>query len=343
MGLCLLMFVYVPSTTHYLMRKIIFLTSCLLFCFLFTLRAQEGSTKIKLKVKDADGRLIEKEYQSEEAFRNDPDLKDLGIEVDAKEGMIQMQSKGSGNRVVIMQSSSKGAPGDYAYSFDKDTEILMDDSLLYIFQGRFHSDSLEGVQGVTLKEMRGHREDMDSLRRERREEMLQRRDSLREVGRQYREEHEEEYREKAEERREAARERREEFRARMELMQERMEEMEVELEEGTRLIIIQELSREETDALKKKGKPALQLKELRFYPNPGDDELQLEFEASEAGPVTIQLLEANTNKIVYEESRRMQAGDTFQEGIDLAGFQPGWYRLQLSQNNKVLNRKVIIR
>lgn len=238
-----------------------------------------------------------------------------------------------------MQSSSKGEPGDYTYSFDKDTEILMGDSLLYIFQGRFHPDSLDQPGRLTLKEMRRHRGEMDSLRKDHREEMFQRRDSLREVQRQYREEH----REKVEELREEARQRREEFRARMELMRERMKEMDVELEEGTRLIIIQELSREETDRLNNSGKPALQLKDLRFYPNPGDDELQLEFEAKEAGPVTIELIESNKNQVVYEESRPMQVGDTFKESIELESFQPGWYRLQLSQNNKVLNRKIIIK
>lgn len=330
----MLMFVYVPSITHYRMRKIIFLTSCLLFSILFAVQAQEGSTKIKVKVKDADGRLIEKEYQSEEAFRNDPELKDLGIEVDAQEGMIHMQSKGNGNRMVIMQSRSKGEPGDYTYSFDKDTEILIGDSLLYIFQGRFHPDSLDHPRRGRLKGMRRHRGEMDSLRKEHRQEMFQRRDSLREVQRQYREEH----REKAEELREQGRQRREEFRARMELMRERMKEMDVEMEEGTRFIIIQELSREETD----RGKPALQLKELRFYPNPGNDELQLEFKAKEAGLVVIKLIEPNKNQVVYEESRRMRAGDTFKEGIDLERFQPGWYQLQLSQNKKVLNRKVIV-
>ena len=314
------------------MKKIFTLAGCLIFSLLVSLQAQESSTKIKIKVKDADGRLIEKEYESEEAFRKDPDLKNLGVEIDAEEGMIRMESKGSGNRIVIMQSNSKGEQGGFSYSFDKDTEILMDDSLLYIFQGRFHSDSLEQPRWLALKKMRSHRGEMDSLRREHREEMFLRRDSLREVHRQYREEH-----------REEMEKHREEFRARTEQMRERMREMDVEMEEGTRIIIIQELSKEETDQLKESKKKDLELNQLRFYPNPSTGELQLALEAREAGPVEIKLIAANSNEVLYEARRKLKAGEVFKETIKLENYQPGWYRLQLRQNNKILNRKVIIK
>lgn len=312
------------------MKKIFFLTSCLFFCLLLAVQAQEGNTKIKIKVKDANGRLIEKEFNSEEAFRNDPELKDLGIEVDAAKGMVQMKSEGNGNRIMIMQSEG-GEPGGFSYSFDKDTEILMEDSLLLIFQGRFDSDSLRDPHRLALKEMRRHRAEMDSLRKEHREEIFLKRDSLRAVHRLHRDEHREEWQQH-----------REEVRARMELLRERMKEMDVEIGEGTRIIIIQELSEEETRELNNKGK-SLDLKELRFYPNPGTGSLQLELEVKEAGRVEIKLMEAATSKVVYETTRSLEAGEGLKESISLENYQPGWYRLQVLQNNKMLNRKVIIK
>lgn len=319
------------------MKKIFFLTTCLIFSLLLAVQAQEGSTKIKIKVKDGNGRLIEKEYDSEEAFRNDPELKELGIDVNTEGGLIQMESKGNGNRIVIMQSKG-GEPGGFSYSFDKDSDILMGDSLLYIFQGRFHPDSLPHPRVHAFSQSRMRKGELDSLIKERRVEIFALRDSLHELRREFREEH----REEMKQRREEMSQHREEFRARMELMRERMKEMDVEMEEGTRIIIIQELSKEETEQLDNK-KEGLQLNELRFYPNPSAGTLQLELEAKESGPVEIKLMEANTSQVVYETTRNMKAGEAFEESISLKNYQPGWYRLQVLQNNKLLNRKVIIK
>jgi hypothetical protein len=300
------------------MKKIFFLTSCFIFCLLLAVQAQEGSTKIKIKVKDVDGKLIEKEYNSEEAFRNDPELKALGIDVEAENGRVMVRSQGDGNRtVIVQQGSSEG--GNSSYLFQGDGATFPGDSLpphprQHAFANRWKE-----------------RGEVDSLRKEKRVEIFAIRDSLHEARRQFREEH-----------REEMMKRREEMRARREELRQQMQEMDVETEEGTRIIIIQELSKKETGELNNK-KEGLELNELRFYPNPGEGALQLELEAKESGPVEIKLIEANTRKVVYESTQNMQAGEGFKENISLESYQPGWYRLQISQNNKMLNRKVIIK
>lgn len=319
------------------MKKIFFLTSCFIFCLLLAVQAQESSTKIKIKIKDADGQLIEKEYNSEEAFRNDPELKALGIEVEAENGRVMVRSQGDSNRtVIVQQGSSEG--GNASYIFQGDGATFPGDSLWRVHPP-LHPDSLPShPRHYAFSQRWKDRGEVDSLRMERKAEMFYLRDSLRELRLLVREDH----REEMNQRREEMNQHREEMRARMGELRQQMQEMDMEMEEGTRIIIIQELSKEETGQLNSK-KEGLELNELRFYPNPSEGELQLELEAKESGPVEIKLIEANTRKVVYESTQNMQAGALFKENISLESYQPGWYRLQISQHNKILNRKVIIK
>lgn len=313
------------------MKKIFFLFCCFGLFMGGSAFAQENTTKIKIKVKDSDGTLIEKEYDSEEAMRNDPELEELGITVNEGPGSIYIRSDGSNDGQQIMIFKHKGGEDeDFSYEYRTgNPNHFFSDSAVNIFRHRFHPDSLGSDKA--FRRFREHRHELDSLMKEKRVYVMAMNDSLHALRFEDMEKHREEMRQHMNEMREH-----------MQKMREQMKEMEGEFPDGAnRVIIIQSLSKEEADELDIKDQ-SLQLNEFKLYPNPSEGNIKIEFEAKESGPVQIKLTDATGSRVLYDETLDLSGG-FYQNTIDVGQHEAGVYILQIIQNNKALSRRVIMR
>lgn len=314
------------------MKKIFFLCCCFGLLMGGNVFAQESTTKIKIKVKDADGTLIEKEYDSEEAMRNDPELEELGITV--KEGSpgsvyIHSDSKGEGQQIMVFKRKG-GGDDDFSYEYKTgNPNHFFSDTSAHRFRQRFHSDSMGFDKSFSY--IREHRQELDSLLKERRVFVMAMSDSMREIHFEDMEKH-----------REKMKLHREEMREHMREMRERMKEMKVDFsDDGNRVIIIQSLSKEEAEKLEEKDQ-SLQLNEFKLYPNPSEGNIKIELEAIESSPVQVKLLDSTGNRVLYDETHDISGG-FFKDTIEIDQYEPGTYILQIIQNNKALSRRVIMR
>lgn len=313
------------------MKKIFFLSCCFILLIGAGAFAQESTTKIKIKVKDADGTLIEKEYDSEEAMRNDPELKELGITVNKGPGSVYIRSNGSNDGQQIMIFKRKGGEDeDFSYEYRSgNPNHFFSDSAMNIFRHRFHADSL-GMDEAFVR-FREHRHELDSLMKEKRVYVMAMRDSLHAGRFEDMEKHREEMRQHMNEMREHMRE-----------MKDRMKEMDMDFSDGSnRVIIIQSLSKEEAEKLEVKDQ-SLELNEFKLYPNPSEGNIKIEFEAKDNGPVQIKLLDATGNRVLFDETRELSGG-FYEETIAIDQYEPGTYILQIIQQDKALSRRVIMR
>ncbi len=109
---------------------------------------------------------------------------------------------------------------------------------------------------------------------------------------------------------------------------------------------VEDLSTDDEELLRDSGievgdvKNSLAVNELSFYPNPSNGRFNLSFEAAEAGDVNISVLNAQGQKIYGE--KLVDFSGPYEKEIDLTGEASGVYFLNISQNGKVMNKKLVV-
>jgi hypothetical protein len=104
---------------------------------------------------------------------------------------------------------------------------------------------------------------------------------------------------------------------------------------------IESLTSDDTDfsSFNLSGMPALVLKSLNYYPNPNEGEFTLTFTSSKK-PVIVRILDMKGN-LKMEENMEDFNG-TFNKVLNVKSFDKGSYLLQVFQQDKVLNRKLVL-
>ena len=109
---------------------------------------------------------------------------------------------------------------------------------------------------------------------------------------------------------------------------------------------IEELNSDDLEILKEKGVPIpseetkLQLDELKFYPNPNNGKFNLSFKSKSKLPVSLKIYDIS-GKEVYSNIISDFDG-IFNENINISDKGKGNYFINISQNNKILNKKIVI-
>lgn len=92
-------------------------------------------------------------------------------------------------------------------------------------------------------------------------------------------------------------------------------------------------------ALNLDNKKALKLENLSYYPNPTDGQFNLKF-TGKAAPTEIKILDL-MGKVVYSDSMPGFEGQ-YDNNIDLNDQSKGVYIMQILQGNRALNKKIVI-
>jgi len=87
------------------------------------------------------------------------------------------------------------------------------------------------------------------------------------------------------------------------------------------------------------GMPELVLKSLNYYPNPNEGEFTLTFSGSRK-PVIVRILDIKGNLKMEENIKDFNG--TFNQVVNVKHFEKGTYLLQIFQQDKVLNRKLVL-
>ena len=85
--------------------------------------------------------------------------------------------------------------------------------------------------------------------------------------------------------------------------------------------------------------PELVLKSINYYPNPNQGEFTLAFTGSKK-PVIVRILDPNGNLKMEENIEDFNG--TFNQVLNVKHFEKGTYLLQIFQQDKVLNRKLVL-
>ncbi len=101
---------------------------------------------------------------------------------------------------------------------------------------------------------------------------------------------------------------------------------------------IKQLSATGADASRLKN--TLEVADLSFYPNPNDGRFTLRFSAPESGATAVRIFDT-TGRTVYEEKLGDFSG-AYEKPIDISGEAKGVYFLTISQNDKLLNKKIVL-
>ncbi|GEM_PF-1811656 len=108
--------------------------------------------------------------------------------------------------------------------------------------------------------------------------------------------------------------------------------------------IIEDLHTEDEAAFRKAGitqtENNLSINDLSFYPNPNDGRFTLSFETAEEGTVDIRIVDVQ-GKSVYQEALPSFSG-AYKGEINISAHPQGLYFLSISQNGKVMNKKIVI-
>lgn len=107
------------------------------------------------------------------------------------------------------------------------------------------------------------------------------------------------------------------------------DDMQRKKEETTVTITIEDVS-----------KSNLAVEKLTFSPNPSTGKFQLSFELPEKGKTTVRIFDV-TNKEIYSEALGKFSG-RYDRQIDVSQSPKGVYFLQITQDNKTLNKKIVI-
>ena len=292
------------------MKKIFYLSSLLLLFLGIGVYAQEKPTSIRILITDENGKLIKKEYKSKEAMENDPELKELGVEVEVKGSGIVVRNKEGIQRISVVQEE-----GSNRMHIEQSGSAGALDSMGVPVPPTPPSPPL-GMQ--ELEEERQRRMELrDSILTFHQQEM--------------------------EARMEKARMRREELRLEMENRREEMRRLREERGERpqnpgrNKTIIIEDLTEKDAARLGIK-KSELKLEDLQINPRAEERVLDLKFRANSKAPVRI-LLSNQENSLFINETLELSS-KSFEKAFQLPEFERGTYFLQIIQDNKVLARKI---
>ena len=96
---------------------------------------------------------------------------------------------------------------------------------------------------------------------------------------------------------------------------------------------------EEFNAFNLSAMPELVLKSINYYPNPNQGEFTLSFTGSKK-PVIVRILDLKGNMKMEENIEDFNG--TFNQVLNVKHFDKGTYLLQIFQQDKVLNRKLVL-
>ncbi|MBI5540614.1 MAG: T9SS type A sorting domain-containing protein [Bacteroidia bacterium] len=97
---------------------------------------------------------------------------------------------------------------------------------------------------------------------------------------------------------------------------------------------------EKADVVTSTTKNNLKIEKLDFYPNPNNGKFNLSFNLPDKGNTKITVFDAN-GKAVYKEVLKDFTGG-YNKTIDISSEGKGLYFLNVEQNNKILNKKLVI-
>jgi hypothetical protein len=84
----------------------------------------------------------------------------------------------------------------------------------------------------------------------------------------------------------------------------------------------------------------LQVDNLQFSPNPNDGKFNISFDLPEKAKTVIRIFDAS-NKEIYKEDLGKFSG-RYSKQIDISENPKGIYFLQITQNDKAVNKKIVI-
>ncbi len=289
------------------MKKIFLMSSFLLLFLGSRLNAQDKSPGIRLQLTGENGNIIEKEYRSREAMKNDPELQKLGIDMDLEGPGITIRSAGENRHVSILEENGSNR-----------IEIRQG--------GAFGSDSIHPPLPPTPPLPPPGMEEL-AEEHQRRMEMH---DSMLTLHMQEMEEKMEQARMRREDLRLQIEERRKEVRHHMDARR-------GEARRGNRLVVIEDLSASDAARLGIK-KTELKLEYLEVNPELQKGLLSINFKTNSKSPVKI-LLSNDENKLLINKIVDINS-KMFEETFEPEGFESGTYFLQIIQDNKILARKL---
>ncbi len=84
----------------------------------------------------------------------------------------------------------------------------------------------------------------------------------------------------------------------------------------------------------------LAVERLSFFPNPSKGVFELSFTLPESGTMTVRIVDA-AGKEVFKETKLLFSGQ-YNKQLDISNNTKGIYFVQIIQNNKVLNKKIVV-
>lgn len=96
----------------------------------------------------------------------------------------------------------------------------------------------------------------------------------------------------------------------------------------------------ELQKLSNKRNRAVELEDFNYYPNPSDGRFTIKFKVEDESPLAVKIYSLS-GKEIYGESYDSFVG-TFKSDIDVSKHEQGIYLLEITQGNKVTNKKLII-
>jgi Peptidase C10 family/Secretion system C-terminal sorting domain/CUB domain/Spi protease inhibitor len=88
-------------------------------------------------------------------------------------------------------------------------------------------------------------------------------------------------------------------------------------------------------------KETLGFDDLKIFPNPAQDVLNISFNNALAGEVNIEIISI-TGMLVYQENTSADA-NVFEKSIDISDFSEGVYFVRISNNNSTVNKRVVVK
>ncbi|MEO1049089.1 MAG: T9SS type A sorting domain-containing protein [Bacteroidota bacterium] len=344
------------------MKKKVLLSLFLCICFGLQVDAQEKEEKVKVKVfKEVNGKkeLVEKTYNSLEEMKNDPDLKDLNIELlngkfikvnggNDKDGVTEIVID---KRYEIGENTDNGVEHDVdeegnvrikTRAFEISVEKQEDGSYKIIKNGEpldvesGGTYSIDSTNGGNVKihfsggEIRVNGEEAEG-----------------ENGNVFffkstgeaNELEVEEILEKVREKVNDAVEETIDLQFATDGEGEKEKQIKIVLKISKLTISELDFSENEFEHLHLNEQKSLQLDDLNFYPNPNSGRFTLDFQSNGA-PTEVNIMDL-TGKQVY--NKQLQGFEGYvREEIDLTDQQPGVYILQMLQGGRSLNKKIIL-
>lgn len=89
------------------------------------------------------------------------------------------------------------------------------------------------------------------------------------------------------------------------------------------------------------GNSLLELQDVNLFPNPSTGEFKLEFSSADLSPLNIVITDSNGREIINDEI--VDFNGKYSGDFNLKGNAPGLYLVNISQNGKILTKKMVIK